>query len=88
MRTFASLSLCLLATIGAPAFAADAATGKQLHDKHCVACHVQRFGGDGSSIYTRKNRLIRDRQALTQRIGACNAMVNAGLFPEDESASE
>jgi hypothetical protein len=35
-------------------------------------------------MYLRKDRLIRDRAALGQRVAMCNTMVNAGLFPEDE----
>jgi mono/diheme cytochrome c family protein len=70
-----------LASTGA---AADAARGKALHDKQCVSCHVKRYGGDGSEMYLRADRKIHDRKALGQRVAACNAMVNAGLFPEDE----
>lgn len=62
----------------------DIERGKRLHDKQCVSCHVDRYGGDGSQIYLRKERIIHDRAALDQRVATCNAMVNAGLFPEDE----
>jgi mono/diheme cytochrome c family protein len=78
------LLAALLPLLGVPGFAADAARGKKLHDGQCVACHAQRYGGDGSAIYLRANRLIRDRAALSQRVATCNAMLNAGLFPEDE----
>lgn len=86
MRIPTIAALALLTALAAPAQAADAARGKQLHDQLCVACHVKRYGGDGSAIYLRENRLIRDRKALGQRVAACNAMINAGLFPEDEEA--
>lgn len=86
MRIRAILLLGVLPVLWAPLFAADTAQGKQLHDEKCVACHVQRYGGDGSAIYLRKNRLINDRKALGQRVAACNVMINAGLFPEDEEA--
>lgn len=66
-------------------FAADAARGKVLHDKQCVSCHIKRYGGDGAQMYLRNDRIVRNRQALEQRVAACNAMVNAGLFPEDEA---
>lgn len=58
--------------------------GMRLHDQQCTRCHIERYGGDGSQMYLRKDRLIRDRAALGQRVATCNAMVNAGLFPEDE----
>ncbi len=43
------------------------------------------LGGDGSGIYTRKERLINTPQALLQRVSACSAQTNAGWFPEDET---
>jgi cytochrome c len=79
------LVFSLLAASVVPAFAAvDIDKGKALHDKLCVSCHVKRFGGDGSQMYLRSDRIIHDRAALEQRVAACNAMTNAGLFPEDE----
>lgn len=64
--------------------APDIEKGKRLHDKQCVSCHVERYGGDGSQMYLRKDRIIHDRVALGQRVAMCNTMINAGLFPEDE----
>ena len=64
--------------------AADVDEGKRLHDKQCVSCHIERYGGDGSQMYLRRDRIIHDRVALGQRVAACNAMTNAGWFPEDE----
>lgn len=64
--------------------AADIDKGQRLHDKLCTTCHVERYGGDGSGIYLRPDRLIRNRAALDQRVATCNAMTNAGLLPEDE----
>jgi mono/diheme cytochrome c family protein len=64
--------------------AADVEKGKRLHDQQCTRCHIERYGGDGSQMYLRKDRLIRDRAALGQRVAMCNTMINAGLFPEDE----
>lgn len=87
MRTMKILLAALAAAALPPAaLAADTAHGKQLHDTKCVSCHVQKYGGDGSAIYLRSNRLIKDAKALGQRVAACNAMTNAGLFPEDEAA--
>ncbi|MDP1525578.1 MAG: cytochrome c [Rhodocyclaceae bacterium] len=82
LRPLLAVAALTLATTGT---AADVARGKALHDKQCVSCHIKRFGGDGSEMYLRADRLIRDRKALGQRVATCNAMVNAGLFPEDEA---
>ncbi len=85
MRTPTLIALGFLPALIAPAFgAADAARGKVLHDKQCVSCHAKRYGGDGAQMYLRADRLIHDRKALSQRVAACNAMVKAGLLPEDE----
>ena len=80
----------VLALIAAPAFAApfasgNAATGKDLHEKKCAACHAGRFGGDGSKIYTRADRRVKNAGALAQQITVCNSMLGNELFPEDEA---
>jgi mono/diheme cytochrome c family protein len=79
-----------LALITTPAFAApfangNAAAGKALHEKKCVACHAARFGGDGSKIYTRAERRIKNASGLAQQITVCNSMLGNELFPEDEA---
>ena len=74
----------LLAASAAAVAAPDPKTGKALHDKQCVSCHVQRFGGDGSKIYTRSPRMINDKVALGQRVSFCANQIGAKWFPEDE----
>jgi mono/diheme cytochrome c family protein len=73
----------------ASAFAApfdqgDAQAGKATHEKQCVGCHIGKFGGDGSKIYTRKDRRVKSASALSQQITTCNAMLGNQLFPEGE----
>ena len=41
-------------------------------------------GGDGSKMYTRDGRVLSNQLELLQRVASCNAMVNAGWFPEEE----
>lgn len=74
----------LLAPLPAALAAPDIEKGKRLHDQQCTRCHIERYGGDGSQMYLRKDRIIHDRAALGQRVAMCNTMINAGLFPEDE----
>jgi hypothetical protein len=62
----------------------DPKIGKNLEEKSCRACHISMFGGDGSKVYTRPNRIVKTPQQLLARIGVCSANTNAGLFPEDE----
>jgi len=82
------LIAALLATLGGASLAADKVdvkAGKALHDKQCVNCHVQRWGGDGSAVYTRADRKIKDATSLRQRVAACSAQTGAKFFPEDEA---
>jgi cytochrome c len=69
----------------APFAQGDPRIGKTLHDKACVSCHVNMFGGDGSKIYTRADRKTQTAQQLAARISGCNANTGAGWFPEDEA---
>jgi cytochrome c len=83
----ASLCTLLLAASvhAAPFDKGDPKAGKALHDKACVSCHRDMFGGDGSTIYTRADRKTRNAQQLAARIAGCNANTGAGWFPEDEA---
>lgn len=88
MRMLALCPALLLAA--APAFAdpfpkGDAKTGKTLHDKSCVSCHVSMVGGDGSAMYSRLERKVKTVQQLQARIRACNANVGANWFPDEEN---
>lgn len=90
IRHLALACLLLISAQAVPALSAafaagDPKVGKALHDKSCVACHVQMFGGDGSKIYTRQDRKTRNAAQLAARISGCNANTGAGWFPEDET---
>jgi cytochrome c2 len=84
MVLFATAMLSL-SVHAAPFAKGDPKTGKALHDKACVSCHVNMFGGDGSRIYTRADRKTKTAQQLAARIAGCNANTGAGWFPEDEA---
>jgi len=62
----------------------DAQIGEKLAKKACEACHVARFGGDGSKVYTRENRIVKNAQQLASRIATCNSNSGANFFPEEE----
>lgn len=82
MRPILILSLLALAT---PSYAAgDPVKGKVRHDKQCVACHVKQFGGDGTAVYTRLTRIIKDRAALSRRVAHCATQTGAKWFPDEE----
>ncbi len=84
-----SLLIVALLLAAAPLYAApfdkgDPKIGKMLVDKSCVSCHISMFGGDGSKIYTRADRKVKNPQQLAARVAACNANTGAKWFPEDE----
>lgn len=81
----AFLIAVVVASLPVPCLA-DSEAGRKLHAQKCVACHAQKFGGDGSAIYLRPGRLVHDRAALGQRVSMCSAMINSGWFPDEEAA--
>lgn len=63
------------------------ATGKKLvADTKCEACHAKKIGGDGTGMYTRKNRHVSTKRKLASQVALCNNELSLGLFPEDEAA--
>ena len=82
MRAILTLILLLMATSGYAA--GDPKKGKTLHDKQCVACHVEQFGGDGTRVYTRPTRIVKDRPALSRRVAHCATQIGAKWFPDEE----
>jgi cytochrome c len=88
MKTLTVLFIAAMLTtvVHAEPFAkGDPKAGKTLHDKACISCHANMFGGDGSKIYTRVDHKVKNAQQLAARISGCNANTGAGWFPEDEA---
>jgi len=80
-----ALVLALALATTAPALAAgDAATGRTLHEKDCVACHARKFDGDPAKIYTRADRKVTTPAKLKAQIAMCNTELGTGYFPEEE----
>ena len=73
---------------------ASADTGKSAHEygkklvteAKCDACHTTKIGGDGSAMYTRKDRRVTTKSKLLPQVERCNSELSLGLFPEDEAA--
>lgn len=61
----------------------DPAKGKVAHDKQCISCHVDMAGGDGSKVYTRKDRKVKSIEGLMGQVKGCNQQVNAKFSKED-----
>lgn len=80
-----ALTALPLSLHAAPFAKGDAKAGEKLHKELCTSCHISRFGGDGSKIYTRPDRRVKNASALAQQIATCNTMLATQLFPEDEA---
>lgn len=80
------LLVSLHATAQAAPFAkGDANAGKQTFDQHkCNSCHASKFGGDGSTIFTRKERKVTSPAALATQIRNCSTNLGLMLFEDDE----
>jgi mono/diheme cytochrome c family protein len=63
---------------------ADASAGKRLVNQHCISCHAASFGGDGSGIYTRELRKVKNAKALAAQVRNCNTMLGLKWFEDEE----
>lgn len=81
LRAVACFALLLPLAAGA----AEVSEGQRLVQKHkCENCHESKVYGPAGSIYLRKDRKVTSWSKLKSQVQACNTMLNAGLFPEDE----
>ena len=78
MLLFSSLALAQPFSDG------NAQIGKAMVEKHCIECHARRFGGDGSKIYTRENRIVNSSKGLIAQIRNCNTMLGMKWFEDEE----
>ena len=73
------------AALAAPLSKADPAAGAKLFDEaRCAGCHAQRFGGDGSGVFTRPDRKVKSADALLRQVRACVTQLNVQWFPDEE----
>ena len=84
LLALATTPMLITPAVAAPFDKGDPKAGKTTHDKQCAGCHVGKFGGDGSKIYTRSDRRVKSASALAQQVTTCNSMLGNQLFPEDE----
>ena len=75
--------LLMLIGINANVHADDDTSAKALHDKHCEGCHANMLGGDGSLLYTRDNRRIKDMSALQNQVQRCETRLGLKWFQDD-----
>jgi mono/diheme cytochrome c family protein len=80
-----ALALGMVGTIVYAADKVDPKRGQVLVEKNCISCHVSMYGGDGSEIYLRPDRKVKNFGQLASRVAGCNANTGAGWFPEEEA---
>lgn len=65
---------------------ADMQSGEKLIVEHrCNACHIRKFGGDGTQIYRPQGR-INTAGFLRGMVEQCNTELKLQLWPEDVTA--
>ena len=87
MKTLAFLIGALFGLAAQPTIAApNLANGKKIEDTKCYKCHAEKSGlGDGTLIYTRKDRRVQGLDRLKVMVARCNTELRLDLFPEDEA---
>jgi cytochrome c553 len=83
-----TLFLMLLATStaqAAPFAKGHADNGKKLFARYeCSTCHEGKVGGDGSAIFTRKNRRVTSASNLVDQIERCSGAIGAQLSEQEK----
>lgn len=64
----------------------DPKLGKEVLEARCSACHVARFGGDGSGVFKRAKRKVSSTQSLLAWVQRCNAGNKLELNGEQEES--
>jgi len=63
----------------------DAEAGKKFFGQNqCNRCHSSMLGGDGSAIFTRPGRKVKNPQQLVNQMHLCSGNVSITLSPQDE----
>ena len=87
VRLLAALPIAMVTMAAAESGKNALETGRKLvAEAKCEACHISKVGGDGSAIYSRKERRVTTKSKLLPQVERCNSELSLGLFPEDETA--
>jgi hypothetical protein len=84
------ISIAVLSLIAGSALAnpfpnGNAETGKKLFvDNKCDSCHIGKVGGDGSAIFTRRDRIVNSPDELIARFHVCSGAAGINLTPQNE----
>jgi hypothetical protein len=64
----------------------DPKVGKSLLEAKCSGCHIARFGGDGSRMFTRPERKASSTASVLAWVQRCNTNIKTGLSTEEEQS--
>ncbi len=86
MRKYFFLLFLAAATAhGAPFADGNAGNGEKLFARYeCDSCHKGKVGGDGSAIFTRPDRIVRNAAEIIPRIKFCSGVVGANLSEQEQ----
>ena len=79
--------LCLIAgSVQAAPFAnGSAENGKKLFAKYeCSSCHEAKMGGDGSAIFTRPDRTVKNAGDLITQMERCSGAIGKQLTAQEK----
>jgi len=62
----------------------NAENGQASLEQNCSSCHIGRFGGDGSKIYTREDHRVKTIEGLMQQVQYCNANALGGSLSAEQ----
>lgn len=85
-RVALSMLLCAATAASANPFSdGNTQTGQKLFEQYkCSRCHAAMLGGDGSAMFTRADRKVRNAGELINQIRMCSGNIGANLTPQDE----
>jgi cytochrome c553 len=86
MKKFLFLMILAASTAQAAPFAkGHADNGKKLFAQYeCSSCHEGKVGGDGSAIFTRKDRRVTSASNLVAQIERCSGAIGAQLSEQEK----
>lgn len=63
----------------------NAEAGQKSYEHYkCQVCHIDKFGGDGSAIFTREDRRIKNATSLATQIRKCSTNLGLMMFEDEE----
>lgn len=63
----------------------DAQAGEKLFDQYkCNSCHIDKMGGDGSTIFTRPDRTVTSPEELIKQMTLCSGIIGKTLTMQEQ----